>query len=446
MSITVHPYTLSGTNPQSSSLTYDQETGLLWGTGSTSGNFVVGMSAVAPYVETSRLTVDIAGGQEYSYFVGRYSGKLWTQTGSGNSRPLIMTDPLTGSVLDTFGSNGSGLSMSSTNIKTCNCIDEALDGEGNIYVLGNGVLGDALVFTVNEDRNQFTYLGHNNAALEIANASTGIAPDPDTGAPRWICMIGNAVYLTTVAGTTVSQTLLVNITDGAVELALFGVNIENGGSQELAASYDVINDRLILFGNSAMCALDWGVWNVAAWNRSFTGSMGSTAGWGREPQIRGAAKHIGFATQDTNTLRAYLVRLSDGALIASGSQLYSNSVSSSFPAQLWDEFQERVFIRLPETEMIAIQFSVAIYPTEPTEEDPFDPNDPDLGNLSPVLRQGPVIRTVNDNALAVQEALTKLADIDNVDGDVLQLTLDLNGHRLINLLDDGAPQSIKLRS
>lgn len=89
-------------------------------------------------------------------------------------------------------------------------------------------------------------------------------------------------------------------------------------------------------------------------------------------------------------------------------------------------------------------YTLDLYPTDPTEEEEFSPEA--LGEQAPVLRRGPTIRTINDNALRVQEALTKLADIDNTDGDVPSWVLDLNGNSLVNILDDTSPQAVKIRS
>lgn len=160
---------------------------------------------------------------------------------------------------------------------------------------------------------------------------------------------------------------------------------------------------------------------------------------GSMPNTNGRVQHTIYNYLGlTGTSGAVLLELTEGSVVDSG--LASISIGSS-ASSYWDEAAGGiVYERNSAGQPLGfITFDFLLYPTEPDEADPVST----FGEYATTLRAGPVNRVMNTNMTRINEALSLLMDEDGTD--VVKITVDLNGHNLVNLAEDARPQAIKLK-
>lgn len=463
MALVVNNYTVLSGGPAEGqnciSLRYDLTEDKLWM--GTDGVAYRRWTMQAPYIEDFAIATsnDVNNnGTETGWTIGAYSGFVFWQSGTSNSRPLHCVDPNTNTTLSTFGTSNTGLTHSSTNIVTSHAYTEAQHGGINYLLCLDTLTNPDGIILKTDGSGNLSYVAHNNSLGLTGNFVFAVAPMPPTliGAtvPSWIVWDGDNnhpsdIKLLSPSGTSITSTTLFTI-DAVSDNTFFGGDIENLTPDDRILFIDPVRFYLIYAANGPGPTTRIGCVDLLApgpitgpvWTQSISGSL-FTAGtpWGH--QNSRVVDHFPFLTIDPDgtTYRFTLLNLDTGAKVVNDTFVPPSIAVSVNVGWHWDEIRGLCYLRTGNatTPLIAIESGLpGTPPAEPPPEPELTLDDPRTAYR---LARNDLTAVVNGLCLDIKTRLSGL--YDKAGGDNLAVDIDLNGFEFTNLLNTTASGTIR---
>lgn len=382
-----------------------------------------------------------AGGAVYALGA---SGYMYGNQTSADQR-INKVDPTTGITVATFGTAGTGTSMSSTNFgSSCQMCE-------NTTALGASLL---LVVNLHDDvgllsTDAMTYIAHSNGAFETQTGGeiVPLPPEPITGKARWF------VHSIDLGGTT-REVYLVKGTTSTLEIALFhSFTAANdatlwGGDvgQGNIASYWLDPDSETVIGliddtssggNSRIAAWAVAAPTVPLWTAALTGNHSQTTYAGGKIVDQRLGLTTSGAGGNSANKHAYLINTLDGTTVDSGLVDLAHDVNAT--GQYWDGARGYLYNQSNSgtNPLFVVSFdSIGQDPDDP--EEPLDPLDPDEALI---LRGSDLTSIINRFGNQMENDLTNY--LDKAGGNVVtDRAIDLNGFRITNIVPATAPSDL----
>lgn len=455
MAIIENVYTTLGggtlTSFTAGTLRYDASRNCLWLFHDANGMRRFGMST--PYAETAQYLGDGAldAATAADIGVGEHSGYAYgNDTAAGtNSQKIFKVDPTDFSTVATFGTNSASLTASSTEAIRFAANTEALDSDGNIYLLACGVQHGLSI--LHADGTALTHCAVENAEglLDQMSQAVAITPDPVTGKARWL-------YLVQPSGVYVDATLRLIDQDGTVSnvvvfdsagfLAMFGNPYK--ASSAINFMWDRVHESVVLVGhtdpaagNDVAVVVNYSLADGILWSTSI--DLGGTTPQYSPATIRTLQARVEnyipvILTEKTmggDDLSLYLLSSADGSIVDSGVSAVTSDLVGATSSAVWLESFATLYWQTGDTSnpLVAYQFTAV-------SSDPDDPDAPEEVDTeyATILRSSNLTSVMNQAGVAFAALLANYADTDGGLAFVVD-NVDMNGYKIEALGSGTAP-------